>query len=118
MTRIKRAQIRHTRIRKLRERVKGFFQSRKRLRQAMEAAMKADRFAFAGRKQRKRQFRRLWTMRINAAVRQQGLSYSRFVFGLKKAGIEINRKVMADLAVREPNAFAAIVEQAKAALNA
>lgn len=117
MTRVKRAQIRRTRIRKLRLRVKGFFMSRKRLRQAMEAAMKADRFAFAGRKQRKRQFRRLWTQRINAAVRPHGLSYSRFIFGLKKAGVSLNRKVMSDLAVREPATFAAVVEQAKAALS-
>ena len=82
MARIKRAMIRHTRIRKLRARVKGFFMSRKRLRQATEAVLHADRNLFIGRKQRKRDFRRLWMQRINAAARLHGLSYSRFIFGL------------------------------------
>lgn len=117
MARIKRAQLRRTRINKLRARVKGFFIGRQRLRQAMQAAMKADRFAFIGRKQRKRHFRRLWTQRVNAAARLQGLSYSRLIFGLKKAGVTINRKVLADLAVRDVAAFTAIVETAKKALG-
>jgi large subunit ribosomal protein L20 len=117
MARIKRAMIRRTRIKNLRRRVKGFFIGRRRLRQATQAAMRADRFMFIGRKQRKRDFRRLWTQRINAAARINGMSYSRLIFGLKKAGIELNRKMLADLAVREPAAFAGIVEQAKAALS-
>jgi large subunit ribosomal protein L20 len=117
MARVKRAQIRRTRINKLRARVKGFFIGRQRLRQAIEARMKADWFRFVGRKLRKRDFRALWTQRINAAARTHGLSYSRFIHGLKKAKIEINRKMLADLAVREPAVFGAIVGQAKAALS-
>lgn len=116
MARIKRAQIRKTRIKNLRRRVKGFFIGRRRLRQAMEARMKADANMFIGRKQRKRHFRRLWTQRINAASRVHGLSYSRLIHGLKVAGVDVNRKMLADLAVREPAAFEAIVNQAKAAL--
>lgn len=118
MARIKRAMIRRTRIRKLRNRVRGFFMGRRRLRQAIEASMKADKQQFIGRKLRKRDFRRLWNQRINAAARQHGLSYSRFIHGLKKAGINLNRKMLADLAVREPHAFAAVVDQAKAAIAA
>ncbi|MCB9665532.1 MAG: 50S ribosomal protein L20 [Alphaproteobacteria bacterium] len=117
MARIKRAMIRRTRIKNLRRRVRGFFMGRRRLRQAIEARMKADRNMFIGRKQRKRDFRRLWTQRINAAVRPHGLSYSRFVHGLKVANIDINRKMLADLAVREPAAFEAIVGAAKQALS-
>jgi large subunit ribosomal protein L20 len=116
MARIKRAMIRRTRIKKLRRRVRGFFMGRRRLRQAIEAALKADSQQFVGRKLRKRDFRRLWTQRINAAARQHGLSYSRFIHGLKTANIDLNRKMLADLAVREPHAFEAVVNQAKAAL--
>ncbi len=116
MARVKRAMIRRTRIKKLRRRVRGFFMGRRRLRQAIEASMKADAQQFVGRKLRKRDFRRLWTQRINAAARIHGLSYSVFIHGMKRAGIEINRKMLADLAVREPHAFQAVVEQAKAAL--
>ena len=79
--------------------MRGFFVGRRRLRQAIEARLKAEKQEFIGRKQRKRDFRRLWTQRINAAARQHGLSYSRFIHGLKKSGIEINRKMLADLAV-------------------
>jgi large subunit ribosomal protein L20 len=117
MARIKRAMIRRTRIKKLRRRVRGFFMGRRRLRQAIEAAMHADRAMFVGRKLRKRDFRRLWTQRINAAARLHGLSYSRFIHGMKLAGIDINRKMLADLAVREPHAFGSIVAQAKTALG-
>ncbi len=116
MARVKRAMIRRTRIRKLRARVKGFFIGRQRLRQAIEARMKADSFAYIGRKLRKRDFRALWTQRINAAARTHGVSYSVFIHGLKKGGISINRKMLADLAVREPAVFGAIVTAAKAAL--
>jgi large subunit ribosomal protein L20 len=117
MARIKRAMIRRTRIKKLRRRVRGFFMGRRRLRQSIEAALKADSQLFVGRKLRKRDFRRLWTQRINAAARQHGLSYSRFIHGLKTANIDLNRKMLADLAVREPHAFEAVVNQAKAALG-
>ncbi len=117
MARIKRAQIRKTRKKNLFRRVKGFFIGRRRLRQAIEARMKAEKREFIGRKQRKRQFRVLWTQRINAAARQHGLSYSRLVFGLKRAGISINRKMLADLAVREPTAFQALVSKARTAID-
>ena len=83
-----------------------------------KARMHADANAFVGRKQRKRHFRRLWTQRINAAVRQHGLSYSKFIHGLKKSGIEMNRKVLADLAVHEPAVFQALVEAANKGLSA
>lgn len=116
MARIKRAQIRKTRKKNLFRRVRGFFMGRRRLRQAIEARLKAESQEFIGRKQRKRQFRRLWTQRINAAVRMHGLSYSRFIHGLKKSDISINRKMLADLAVHEPAAFASLVEKSKAAL--
>ncbi len=116
MARIKRAQIRKTRKKNLFRRVRGFFLGRRRLRQAIEARMKAEKQEYIGRKQRKRDFRRLWTQRINAAARQHGLSYSRFVHGLKKAGVDVNRKMLADLAVREPAAFEALVDCAKSAI--
>lgn len=118
MARVKRAQIRHTRKKNLFRRVRGFFMGRQRLRQAIAARMQAERRAFAGRKQRKRQFRSLWTQRINAAARLHGLSYSRFVYGLGKAGIAVNRKMLADLAVHDAPAFAAVIERARAALGA
>lgn len=116
MARVKRSLIRRTRKKTLFRRVRGFFQGRRNLRQATSARMHADENAYIGRKQRKRFFRRLWTQRINAAVRAHGLSYSRFIHGLKVAGIDMNRKMLADLAVREPVAFGALVEAAKAGL--
>ncbi|MBX2801197.1 MAG: 50S ribosomal protein L20 [Myxococcales bacterium] len=116
MARIKRAQIRKTRKKNLFRRVRGFFVGRRRLRQAIEARMKAEKQEYIGRKQRKRAFRRLWTQRINAAARQNGTTYSRLIHGLKQAGIQVNRKMLADLAVREPAAFSALAEQAKAAI--
>lgn len=118
MARIKRAQIRKTRKKNLFRRVKGFFLGRRRLRQAIEARMKAEKREFIGRKQRKRQFRALWNQRINAAARLHGLSYSRLIHGLKVAGVDVNRKMLADLAVREPAAFEAIAARARAALSA
>ena len=117
MARVKRAQIRKTRKKNLFRRVKGFFLGRRRLRQAIEARMKAEKREFIGRKQRKRHFRVLWNQRINAAARLHGLSYSRFIHGLKTAGIDVNRKMLADLAVREPAAFEALVSQARNALG-
>lgn len=117
MAHVKRAMIRRTRKKNLFRRVRGFFIGRRRLRQAIEARMKAERNEFIGRKQRKRHFRALWTQRINAAARAHGLSYSRFIDGLRKAGVDVNRKMLADLAVREPAVFRALVERAKSALG-
>ena len=113
MARIKGAQGRKTGRKNLFRRVRGFFLGRRRLRQAIEARLKAESQEFIGRKQRKRQFRRLWVQRINAASRQHGLSYSRFINGLKKSGIEVNRKMLADIAVRDPEAFRRFTELAR-----
>jgi len=117
MARVKRSMIRRTRKKNLFRRVRGFFMGRRRLRQAIEARLKAEKQEFIGRKQRKRDFRRLWTQRINAAARQHGMNYSRFIHGLKKANVNINRKMLADLAVREPAVFKSLVEQAQSALG-
>lgn len=94
---------------------KGYFGSKsKSYRIAREAVMKSLMYAYIGRKNRKRDFRQLWIARINAAARQNGLSYSKFMYGLKKNGIDLNRKVLADLAVNDSAAFAALCEKAKA----
>jgi len=96
---------------------KGFYGRRKNnITTANAAVDRSMQYAYVGRKLKKRNFRALWIQRINAAVREHGLTYSRFISGLAAAGIEIDRKVLADLAVREPQAFAALVEKAKAAL--
>ena len=95
------------------EQAKGFYGcTSKRIRTAYDAVDKAQVHAYDGRKQKKRQYRRLWTVRINIACRQNDMTYSRFIDGLKKAGGELNRKVLADLAVREPAAFKALIEKA------
>ena len=115
--RIKRAVNAVKKRRKILKLAKGYFGGRsKRYRVAREAVMKAQLYAYIGRKNKKRDFRALWIARINAAARMNGLSYSKFMFGLKKAGIELNRKVLADLAVNDAAAFTALVEKAKAAL--
>ena len=99
------------------DRAKGFYgASSKQIRTVYDALNKADAYAYIGRKQKKRQYRALWTVRINAACRAQGINYSKFINGLKKAGIELNRKVLADLAVQDAAAFTALIEKAKAAL--
>ena len=99
------------------ERAKGFYGARsKRIRTVYDAIDKADSYAYIGRKQKKRQYRRLWTVRINAACRMLDYTYSKLMNGLKKAGIELNRKVLADLAVQDAAAFTALIEKAKAAL--
>ena len=96
---------------------KGYFGSKsKSYRIAREAVMKSLMYAYIGRKRRKRDFRHLWIARINAAARQNGLSYSKFMHGLKVAGIDLNRKVLADIAVNDAAAFAALAEKAKAAI--
>lgn len=117
MAHVKRAMIRRTRKKNLFRRVRGFFLGRRRLRQAIEARMHAEADEYIGRKRRKRDFRRLWTQRINAGARAHGLSYSKFVHGLRVAGVEVNRKMLADLAVREPAVFEALVQRAKGALG-
>jgi len=96
---------------------KGYFLTKSKLyRSAQEAVEKALRYAYVGRKRKKRDFRALFILRINAAARQSGLSYSRFIGGLKKAGIDLNRKMLADLAVNDASGFAKLVEKAKSAL--
>ena len=117
MARIKGAQNRKVRRKKLFKRSKGFFLSRSnRIRQANQAVMKADANAFVGRKQRKRHFRSLWIVRINAALKPHGMRYNQFIHGLKVAGIDLNRKVLADLAMHDAAAFEQVVDQAKAAI--
>ncbi|RTE64262.1 50S ribosomal protein L20 [Amphritea opalescens] len=117
MARVKRGVIAHRRHKKILKKAKGYYGARSRVfRVAKQAVIKAGQYAYRDRRQRKRQFRALWIARINAAARINGLSYSRFIAGLKKASIEIDRKVLADLAVHEAHVFAAIVEKAKAAL--
>jgi large subunit ribosomal protein L20 len=112
--RVKRAQNRKVRTKKLFKRAKGFFMARgNTLRQANEAVMKARQNAFVGRKQRKRHFRSLWITRINAAAKLHGLNYSRFMHGLSVAGIDLNRKVLSELAIQDEAAFAELVQIAK-----
>ncbi|MCE9682364.1 50S ribosomal protein L20 [Halomonas alkalisoli] len=116
MTRVKRGVVARRRHKKVLKLAKGYYGARSRVfRVAKQAVIKAGQYAYRDRRNRKRQFRALWIQRINAGARQHGMSYSRFVGGLKNAGIEIDRKVLADLAVHEKAAFAAIVEKAKAA---
>ena len=104
--------------RKILKLAKGYFGGRsKRYRVAREAVMKAQKYAYIGRKAKKRDFRSLWIARINAACRQNGISYSKFMFGLKKAEVTLNRKVLAEIAVSDAKAFTTLVETAKAQLN-
>ncbi len=115
--RVKRGLAAHRRHKKYLDLAKGFRGGRSRLyRIAREAVERSLNYAFEGRRLRKRAFRRLWIQRINAGARLSGLSYSRLMDGLKKAGVEINRKILADLAVREKADFAALVELAKSKL--
>ncbi len=117
MARVKRGVTAHAKHKKVLEQAKGYRGRRKNVyRVATQAVTKAGQYAFRDRRQRKRQFRVLWIARINAAARDCGLSYSRFMNGLKKAAIEIDRKVLADIAVHDKAAFAALAEKAKASL--
>ena len=117
MPRVKRGVTARARHKKVLKAAKGYYGARSRVyRVAKQAVIKAKQYAYRDRKQRKRQFRALWIIRINAAVREHGLSYSRFINGLKKASIEIDRKLLADLAIHNKDAFTAIVEQVKKAL--
>lgn len=114
MARVKRGVVAHRKHRAIIQRAKGFRYSRKLLfKPANEAVLHSLAYAFRDRRQRKRDFRRLWIARINAAARQSGLPYNRFVYGLRQAGVEIDRKVLADLAVRDSGSFARLVEVAK-----
>ena len=116
MARVKRGVIARRRHKKIMKQAKGYYGARSRVfRVAKQAVIKAGQYAYRDRRQRKRQFRQLWIARINAGARQNGLSYSKFINGLKKATVEIDRKVLADLAVNEKAAFAALVEKAKSA---
>ena len=118
MPRVKRGVTARARHKKVLALAKGYRGRRKNVyRIAKEAVMKAGQYAYRDRRQRKRQFRALWIARINAAVRPQGITYSRFIEGLTKAGVQLNRKVLADLAVSDPAGFAGLVAQAKAAIQ-
>lgn len=117
MARVKRGVVARRRHKKILKKAKGYYGARSRVfRVAKQAVIKAGQYAYRDRRQRKRQFRALWITRINAASRANGLSYSRLIAGLKKAEIELDRKVLADLAVHDKAAFSAVVEKAKTAL--
>ena len=117
MSRVKRGVTARARHKKTLKAAKGYYGRRKNIfRVAVQAVEKAGQYAYRDRRRKKRNFRALWIQRINAAVRELGITYGRFINGLDKAGIEIDRKVLADLAVREPQAFSALVDKAKAAL--
>ena len=119
MARVKRGVTTHARHKKIIKAAKGYRGRRKNtFRVANQAVEKAGQYAYRDRKVRKRNFRALWIQRINAAAREHGMTYGRFINGLSIAGIEVDRKVMSDLAVREPEAFKALVEKAEAALAA
>ena len=119
MSRVKRGVTAHARHKKVLKAAEGFYGRRKNTIRAAKAAVdKAGQYAYRDRRAKKRSFRALWIQRINAAVREHGLTYGRFIFGLSKAGIDIDRKVLADIAVRDAAAFKALVDQAAAAAKA
>lgn len=114
MPRVKRAVIRRKRVKKLFKASKGFFGGRKNLiRTAINAVQKARQYQYRDRRARKRDFRRLWIQRINAAARANGLSYSKFMGGLKKAGVDINRKMLSQIAIEDPQGFSQLVALAR-----
>ena len=117
MARVKRGVVARARHKKVLKQAKGYYGARSRVyRVAVQAVTKAGQYAYRDRRNKKRTFRQLWIARINAASRQNGLSYSRFINGLKKASVEIDRKILADIAVHDKNAFVALVNAAKDAL--
>ncbi|MCX7037517.1 MAG: 50S ribosomal protein L20 [Proteobacteria bacterium] len=119
MARVKRGVTAGRRHKKVLHKAKGYYNARRKIyRVAKQAVIKAGQYAYRDRRAKKREFRALWIARINAGARQHGLSYSRFINGLLKAGIRIDRKMLANLAIHDPAAFTAIVEQAKAKLAA
>ena len=116
MARVKGAMMTRKRRKKVLKLAKGYFGGKSRLfRTAKEAVMKSGRYAYIGRKQKKRNFRQLWITRISAACRMNGVNYSTFMDGLKKAGVTLNRKMLSEIAIADPAAFTALVEKAKAA---
>ena len=116
MPRVKRGTVRRAKRKKLLKLTKGFFANKSKLyRAAKEAADTALKYAFVGRRRKKRDFRRLWVVRINAAARENGLTYGQLMSGLKAVGVGLDRKMLADLAVTQPAAFSKIAEQAKSA---
>ncbi|WWP00679.1 MAG: 50S ribosomal protein L20 [Candidatus Dasytiphilus stammeri] len=118
MARVKRSIVARARHKKILKQAKGYYGARSRVyRIALQAVIKAGQYAYRDRRQRKRQFRKLWIMRINAAARKNGLSYSSLMNGLKKSSITIDRKVLADIAVFDTNAFSALVNKSKMALS-
>ena len=117
MARVKGAMMTRKRRKKILKLAKGYWGGKSKLfRTAKEAVMKSGRYAYIGRKQKKRNFRQLWITRISAGCRMNGMNYSTFMNGLKKAGITLNRKMLSEIAIADPAAFAALVEKAKAAL--
>ena len=117
MSRVKRGVRTKARHNKIIKQAKGYFGKKSKLfKVANQAVLKSGNYAYRDRRQKKRDFRKLWIARINAAARQNGMSYSKFMNGLKVAGVELDRKVLSDIAITDPKAFAALVEQAKAAL--
>ena len=118
MARVKRGVIAGARHKKILKKAKGYYNARRKVfRAAKQAVIKAGQYAYRDRRAKKREFRALWIARINAAARIYGLSYSRIINGLSKAGVEIDRKVLADIAVHDTEAFGAIAQQAKTALG-
>ena len=117
MARVKGAMMTHKRRNKVLKAAKGYWGAKsKHFKMAKQAIMKSGNYAFVGRKQKKRDFRRLWITRISAQAKVNGMNYSTFVCGLKKAGINLNRKMLSEIAIADKDAFAALCEQAKAAL--
>lgn len=118
MARVKRGVTAHAKHKKVLDAAKGFRGRRKNtIRTAKQAVEKSMQYAYRDRKARKRNFRALWVQRINAAVREHGLTYARFIDGINKAGVELDRKVLSDMAIHEPQAFAAVVGEARKALE-
>jgi large subunit ribosomal protein L20 len=118
MPRVKRGTKRRARRKKILDRASGYFLTKSKLfRSAKESVERGLKFAYSGRRQKKRQFRSMWIVRIGAAARLHGLSYSQFINGLKKSGVELDRKILADLAVKDPEGFSSLASQAKASLG-
>src|SRR5215217_2985287 len=114
MARVKRGVTARRRHKKILAKAKGYYNARRKVyRVAKQAVIKAGQYAYVGRKQRKRQFRALWIVRLNAAARQNGLTYAKLISGLKSAGVELDRKILADIAVRDAATFASIAEVAR-----
>lgn len=117
MARVKGATMTRKRRKKTLKLAKGFYGAKsKHFKMAKQQVMKSGNYAFAGRKQKKRDFRKLWITRINAAVRAQGMNYSTFMNGLRKAGIELNRKMLSEMAIHDPDSFNGLIEAAKKAV--